>query len=935
MNTQEHTSSSVLLKELANCQDINNAFTNAHYTPLLHAMSAVHGYVLMLVHVCRSGQSDIRTLSLLQWGQDNETGIRLLKKLVMLYTGLVWESTLLLALCTDDIVPPGSELSKDEMDKLGASDVKNVIDVNWDEIVTNLAVMENLTAVNPSNMEIDNNASGSGGAIRKVKAQESTAKFVSSQSQLKYIKSLLGASSRLGRALAELFGLLVRLCVGSPLRQRRGQNFLPTPTFTAPTSKEIARILSFILVDGLSFQKLPQSPVPKLKLTFLICSIGFTSPMLFDDKRFAYHLMLQKFIEEGGLEAFFEMFRWTLTAGYVIPIHRAIEHPSLPDGTGEALDAWLLLLEKMCNLKYIIESPHHIPPKNNRGNGKPDFDFKHYLTYIHRNAFTAIQHIWGYKPLKTYGLRMTESMLSILKHIIKGEKVLQSKYYKNGQGVAISLDNKTKAILPGQVEPSSSSAVAGPSSISISQIGAPDVNQEHLRQLIDMGFSREASIYALRRYLSLEGATEYLLTHPRNLNRTSMIFDMISDDERNPTSAASNANASGSSGGNINNAMDIDAGDDDEHVIRAILNSAGGSRSSTPITPSVGSNISMEITATSATTGEGSNSKASIDVTKSGENNSKAGESSRNRQKEIMKKYLLEQPLAKKTLDDFTANILKTCLNILDQLPETVYKVCDLLITVTKRNGPIWRDEMLDTLCKEIYQCIQFLIGILVNDDERGTKNYKEKSEKLVSGEMANKTAVRIHLFTLFFQGQFQDMKVPCANALKTYNIIPRLIKVLTEYQMIVSMINKALPTPKWLAPLALLLDLYDKVALSTKQKQQMHKICTRQWQWYDISTSKWNNYLPPQNKQIDDAYMAGESDIQIMLSRHRYTVNFKCMSQINEESANHRPIIMALRSIEAMNSNSSNAFDEKAEDQAVADEQAAAASVGKFLKHV
>jgi hypothetical protein len=42
--------------------------------------------------------------------QDKETGIKLLKKLGMLYTELVWESTLLLALCTDDIVPPGSEI---------------------------------------------------------------------------------------------------------------------------------------------------------------------------------------------------------------------------------------------------------------------------------------------------------------------------------------------------------------------------------------------------------------------------------------------------------------------------------------------------------------------------------------------------------------------------------------------------------------------------------------------------------------------------------------------------------------------------------------------------------------------------------------------------------------------------------------------------------
>lgn len=278
MNHHEHTSSSVLLKELANCQDINHAFTNAHYTPLLHAMSAVHGYVVMLVHVCRSGQSDIRTLSLMKWGQDNNHGMLLLKKLVLLYTGLVWESTLLLALCTDDIIPPGSEFGKDEMEKLGASDLKNIIEVNWDEIVSNLSVMENLTPGGPtpstsSNMDVDGSSTG---ALKKVKPTDSGVKFVASQSQLKYIKSLLGASSRLGRALAELFGLLVRLCVGSPLRQRRGQNFIQAQPFTTPTSREIARVLSFILVDGLSFSKLPASPVPKLKLTFLICSIGFT-----------------------------------------------------------------------------------------------------------------------------------------------------------------------------------------------------------------------------------------------------------------------------------------------------------------------------------------------------------------------------------------------------------------------------------------------------------------------------------------------------------------------------------------------------------------------------------------------------------------------------------------------------------------------------------
>lgn len=56
---------------------------------------------------------------------------------------------------------------------------------------------------------------------------------------LKYIKPLLGASSRLGRALAELFGLLVKLCVGSPVRQRRGQNIVAAPPTPSVHAKKV------------------------------------------------------------------------------------------------------------------------------------------------------------------------------------------------------------------------------------------------------------------------------------------------------------------------------------------------------------------------------------------------------------------------------------------------------------------------------------------------------------------------------------------------------------------------------------------------------------------------------------------------------------------------------------------------------------------------
>ena len=41
-------------------------------------------------------------------------------------------------------------------------------------------------------------------------------------------------------------------------------------------------------------------------------------------------------------------------------------------------------------------------------------------------AFTAIMFLWDKKPLKVYGNRMSESMLAILCHVVKGESVIKA-----------------------------------------------------------------------------------------------------------------------------------------------------------------------------------------------------------------------------------------------------------------------------------------------------------------------------------------------------------------------------------------------------------------------------------------------------------------------------------------------------------------------------
>jgi hypothetical protein len=68
--------------------------------------------------------------------------------------------------------------------------------------------------------------------------------------------------------------------------------------------------------------------------------------------------------------------------------------------------------------------------------------------------------------------------------------------------------------------------------------------------------------------------------------------------------------------------------------------------------------------------------------------------------------------LSREAIDKFTMTALPACLNLIDTLPDTVYQVCDLLITITKHNGEVWRDEMLDTLVADV-SCFLVKVGCM------------------------------------------------------------------------------------------------------------------------------------------------------------------------------------------------------------------------------
>ncbi|XP_053908122.1 E3 ubiquitin-protein ligase HUWE1 [Cuculus canorus] len=820
---------SVLLRELAAAGAVQDATLSAQATPLLHALTAAHAYIMMFVHTCRVGQSEIRAISVAQWG--SQLGLSALGKLSQLYCSLVWESTVLLSLCTPNSLPAGCEFGQADMQKLVPKEERGAPSPPQGGRRTE---GEAEGAVPPGGSEGPGGAQGllegmglesealapmetdePGGADAKAKAKISPAMAA----RIKQIKPLLSASSRLGRALAELFGLLVKLCVGSPVRQRRSHHAAAAAPAPSPAARATASALTKLLTKGLSWQPPPYTPTPRFRLTFFICSVGFTSPMLFDERKFPYHLMLQKFLCSGGHNALFETFNWALSMGGKVPVSEGLEHPDLPDGTGEFLDAWLMLVEKMVNPSTVLESPHALPAKAPPP-GQPHFSALRFLVVTQKAAFACIRQLWGRRPLKVYGGRMAESMLAILCHILRGEPLIRDRLRRDRDGARPDDE-----------------AAAG-------EDGAPrrepQVNQQQLQQLMDMGFSREHAMEALLNTNTMEQATEYLLTHPPPLM-----------------------------GGTV---RDLSMSEEDQ-MMRAIA-------------MSLGQDIPMDQRAESPEEA----------ACRKEEEERRARERQEEEEAKCLEKFEGAEPLEAAELLAFTDSMLPGCSQLLDELPDTVYRVCDLIMTAIKRNGAAYRDSVLKQVVKQVWEAADVLIKAALPLTTSDTKTVSEWISQMATLPQASNLATRILLLTLLFE----ELKLPCARVVESSCVLDVLIKLLEVVQPCLQAAkeHKEVQTPKWITPVLLLIDFYEKTAVSSKRRAQMNKYLQatgNNWRWFDDRSGRWCSYSASNNSTIDAAWRAGETSVRFTAGRRRYTVQFTTMVQVNEETGNRRPVMLTL----------------------------------------
>ncbi|KAG8199864.1 hypothetical protein JTE90_015857 [Oedothorax gibbosus] len=869
---------SVLLEELISAPNVNEATQIAQSTPLLHYMSAAHAYIIMFIHICRTGQSDIRTISVSHWG--SELGLNVLKGLSSLYTSLVWESTVLLALCSNDsALAEDIQFGRQQLEKLLPKDAKSDKEDTPTYVPAFgsngvLSAMEALStgSLSPA-MDIEDSCHciSSEDSVSSINLEKPKVKAYSSQ--IKQIKPLLSGASRLGRALAELFGLLVKLCVGSPMRQRRGQQIPPSPSMPSPAARAVASALTRLLALGLSWEPPPATPVPKFRLTFYICSVGFASPMLFDERKYPYHLMLQKFLSNGGLDAFFNCFRWALTFQDTIEIGDGLEHPEFPDSTGEFLDSWLMLLEKMCNPKTILDSPHILPAKTNQS-GNNSFNPLHFLIHIQKRAFESVLHLWERKLPFAYGDRIAESLLTIICHIFKAEAIIKVRLSKEKLTSPVSQPStaSTTSAPAASTASGSTTRVITPRSRNLLESDDSGVNQDHLTQLVDMGFSRGLATEALLNTVSLEQATEYLLTYPTDARRNS---PPATNNTPNPEPVAGRTSPSlvmpidsRSSG----LGMDWEMSEEDQ-MLRAIA-------------MSLGENVLVS---------------------------TNQGEEETNGREKTVQEFILEYqpPLSSEDIDKFTDTIVDGSLSLVDDLPEAVYRCCDVLLAVAVRNGKMWQTRYLvNRMANEINEQMYYMIKRLCPDQIAiGRKNWVNNTS-LPWMPNDPKFAVRLHLFTLLFE----ELKYDFAAAVESKELISTFVTVLE----LASLCLKALqdePAPKWLSFILLIIDLYEKAAVTSKRKALIYATPNRQWKWFDDRTGKWNCYSPANNKALDEAYKAGESSLRFNAGRRNYMVQISTMVQINEETGNWRPIMLTSDNSEKENGKSENKEKESSEE--------------------
>jgi hypothetical protein len=466
---------SVLLKE------INTMNPSMEQSLLLHHLSSAGNFIQLFIHLSKCGQVESRQLCIEHWA--SASGQAVLSQLSSLYRALVWEGFIVLAAASTS-------------EALGEA--------------TTPTISSLINMVDLKTPGIDDS------------------KDPTLLSTLKSFTPPLVVTSRVGRFLAELMSLLVRLCVYPNQRYPRRITipYMPVSEDVLTVSSKVTDLLMdslrWIVPDLLDKHVVDIAGKKKWLfsgMSFKMYAIDFCLLLLFDEHKQPYHLMLHNFSNKNVLQAFTDSFHSAIESIESIQDHGSLVFNADHAVTSDFLETWLTLAEKLINVSLVLESTHALPvPSPPIGSGKkpsfnPLFNPLEFLVKARKCILPCIQKLWSLTNSNWMMPEVVRALISTIRQIYSNEKILNAKLNEFKGST-----DKQKGPAPPSSSLSSSNRASSISLVhphTMHQPFIPRADPLLLQQLMDMGFAREHSEDALLMTGNdLTASMEWILSHP-------------------------------------------------------------------------------------------------------------------------------------------------------------------------------------------------------------------------------------------------------------------------------------------------------------------------------------------------------------------------------------------------------------------------------------
>ncbi|PWN48958.1 DUF913-domain-containing protein [Violaceomyces palustris] len=298
-------------------------------------------------------------------------------------------------------------------------------------------------------------------------------------------------------------------------------------------STEIAQIL-------LNNLELPQSQNMSNNYAFTTIMIGQIHQMLFDERSSAqsvHTLVLVAFEKAEGLQALFELYRkFTNELDQNFDVTRNLLSPQDPVAAiriGHAchgLKTAMTLFQKLTSAKGLVDSAQSTYLIK-ESTPSDSFEPHDYVVKLRSLVLPVARETWEKPWLCKLPVAVNRLVIQTILAILRAQSET-APAPKKTTGTHMTLGSGLPAALAG-LSASAFGAIRRPPPSSV-------VDENHIRQLTDMGFPRNAARHALSRSQgNLSAATEYLLMHPE------VVSQMAAEPENEPGSdVASNAPAS-------------------------------------------------------------------------------------------------------------------------------------------------------------------------------------------------------------------------------------------------------------------------------------------------------------------------------------------------------------------------------------------------------